>query len=82
MQLCLYVLLIDFRHLSLKLCYLIFCDFGGVLEIIVPGEFDEVGGAVYACLLDVSHAYEHEVVGLPTYCTPHVTMLTGVAVDD
>ena len=81
MQLCLN-LCVAFRHLTLELCYLIFCDVGDILEVIVPWKLDEVGSAVYACLLDVCHACEHEVVGLPTYCTPHVAMLTGVAIDD
>ena len=69
-----------FCHLSLKLFYLVFCDVGDILEVIIPGEFDEVGSAVYACLLDVSHACEHEVVRLPSCGTPHVTVLAGIAV--
>lgn len=74
------ILRVTFCYFSLELCNFIFGNAWLFLEVIIPREGYEVGCLVYACFLDVCHARQHQVVGLPSCGTPKVAVLASVAV--
>ena len=66
-------------HFSLKLLDVIFADYR--LGDALPGEFNEVGWAIDACLAQVGEAL-HDVVGVPSGLAPSVAPTAVIAPDD
>ena len=60
--------------------YVVLADAPGAS--VLPGEADEVGGAVDASLLDVGHRHAHEVICLPSRCAPEIAASADVAAHD